>query len=110
MNEVIESLDSIITSIPLSTMVPLPEVESDIAPSQSGIPEKPPYNLRSSVKKPWEGEAIGGLESSDVPVGPRKLRGRKSNLSKAQVKAKLDISDGKQWSLSRVLRSAQSPP
>ena len=73
MHEVIESLDSMNTSILSSTMVPLSEFDIDLAPPRSVIPEKPPYNLRSSVKKPWKGEAIGGLESSPISIGPRKL-------------------------------------
>ena len=106
MHEIIDSLDSINTSFPPSSpigFVPEPD------PSLSGLPEKPPYNLRFLVNKPWRREAIGGLELNHVPVGPRNLRGRKSNLSKAKIKSKLDIVDGKRRSPSRVLRAMQSP-
>ena len=53
---------------------------------------------------------VGGLELDSVSVGSRKLRGGKSNLSKAQLKAFIDIADGNKQSLSGVLRAYQTPP
>ena len=35
------------------------------------------------------------------------MRGRKSDLSKAQVRAKMDVADGKQMSISGVLRAVK---
>lgn len=54
--------------------------------------------------------ALGGLEQDLVPIGPRKSRGRKSNILKAQHKEIMDIIDGKQKSLTGVLREAKPPP
>ena len=53
--------------------------------------------------------AIGGLASDPMACGPRKLRGRKSNLSKAQLQAVVDIAYGKQLSIPRVLRAEPTP-
>ena len=61
------------------------------------------------MKKPMKEEVIGGLESLPISVGLRNMRGRISNLSKVQVRAKIDIADGTQRSLSGVLRAAQTP-
>ena len=109
MHEIIESLDSIITSFPPSSFPSPIDVVPEPDPYLSGIPKSPAYNLRSLMNRPWRREAIGGLESNHVPFGPRKLRGRKSNLSKAQLKHKIDIADGKHRSLSGVLRAVQPP-
>lgn len=70
----------------------------------------PPYNLRPLAIRKGKGLIVGGLELDMVSVGLRKLRGRKTNLSKAQLKAIIDIVGGKQMSLPRVLRAKQSPP
>ena len=92
--DVIESLDSIITSIPSSPLEPILVFDIGLPPLPPCIPENPPYNLRSLMKKPMKEEAIGGLEANPISVGPRKMGGRKSNLSKAQVREKIDIVDG----------------
>ena len=46
----------------------------------------------------------------EVSIGPKKLRGRKSDLSKAKLKAIIDIAGGKKLSLPGVIREKQSPP
>jgi len=71
------------------------------------------YNLRSLSKKtdpsPDLGDPVGGLGPSSSKPSQNKGRGRKSELSKAQVKAKLDVADGKQRLISGVLRAAKPP-
>lgn len=65
------------------------------------------YNLHSFDERPATGDLIGGL-GMDVPqISMNKSRGRKYFLSKAQVKAKFDVADGKQLSFPRVLRAAK---
>ena len=109
MHDVIEFFDNIISSTMSPHLDPLREFDIGSPPPPPCIPKKPPYNLRSMTKKSLKGEVIGGLESNPILVGPRKMQGTKSNLSKAQVKEKIDIVDGKQLSLSGVLRVAQAP-
>ena len=98
---------------------PLPVVES--TPSTAAILEEIPINsldsgvieegspkqdtcvssgyfLRSGTKYP-----LGGI-GKDPPLVPRG-RGRKYFLEKAQAKAKLDLSKGKQLSIERALRA-----
>ena len=67
------------------------------------------YNLRSLDKKPETLETVGGIGLTPPPSLKRKIRGRKSNLSKAQVKAKFDVADGKQMSITGALRAAITP-
>ena len=69
----------------------------------------PPYNLRSLAFRTGKETVLGGLEQDLVPIGPRKSRGRKSSMSKAKQKAIIDIVDGKQKSLTGVLRAAKPP-
>ena len=111
LNIIQASIDSIIMSIMPSSVSPPPVSKCVTIPSLPRVspPKTPPYNLRSLANRTGKGLVIGGLASDPVSIGPRKLRGRKSYLSKAQLKAKLDIADGKQRSLSGVLRAAQPP-
>lgn len=62
------------------------------------------YNLCSHDKKPVSMEPVGGLGMDLTLSSMQKPRGRKSNLSKAQVKAKFDMVDGKKMSIPGVLR------
>lgn len=66
------------------------------------------YILRSLDKKHVIPKPDGGLGPSSSQAFKRKARGRKSNLSKAQVKAKYDVADGKQMSIPGALR-AENP-
>ena len=59
------------------------------------------YFLRSGTKHP-----LGGI-GKDPPLGPRG-RGRKSFLAKAQMRAKVDLSERKQLSIERALRAVQA--
>jgi len=79
--------DSIIEEI---ATPPLPQDES----SDSG------YFLRSSNKV-----SIGGLGKVTPPA--RSKRGRKSNLHKAQCRARMDLVDGKQLSIEKALRAGK---
>lgn len=105
------SSDNVIISVPNPSALVLPSYYDDPAPpdSQIPIPENPPYNLRPLANRKGKGMAIGGLASNPMACGTRKLRGRKSNLSKAQLQAVVDIAYGKQLSIPRVLR-AEPPP
>jgi len=103
-------LDSVIMTIPSSpiqssiTMVHV----SSLPPGVGG--HEPHYNLRPLAIRKGKGPVVGGLELDVGSIGPRKLRGRKSNLSKAQFKAIIDIAGGKQMSFPGVLRAKKSPP
>lgn len=74
------------------------------------VPHTPcPYNLRSSGGKPGSSGSVRGLGQL-VPQGfSKNKRGQKSDLSKAKLKAKLDVDDGKQHSIPGVLRAVQTP-
>ena len=72
--------------------------------------DNPPYNLRPLANRKGKGQAVGGIALDPVVIGPRKLRGRKSLLSKAQFKAVIDIADGKQKTFPGVLRAEPPPP
>ena len=76
-------LDSIITTIPdihLNHLLVGSNVSSSL--DEEGA-EKPPYNLRSRDKKHMPLNMVGVLRPQPLPVGPKNLRGQKSNLSKA---------------------------
>jgi len=101
----IESLTAAIPSIDLNC--------EDVSPNGLGPVLSSPvchYNLRSLDKKHGRKfeipDQVGGLAPSSSQVFIRKARGRKSNLSKAQVKAKFDVADGKQMSIPGALRAA----
>lgn len=68
-----------------------------------------PYNLRSLDNKPDPFTSVGSIDSSLPQSMIRKKRGRKSNLSMAQVKAKHDVADGKQQLIPGALRVVQGP-
>jgi len=71
------------------------------------------YNLRSLSKKSVGSDEVmdpvGGLGAEVTKSISKKGRGRKSLLSKAQVKAVFDVADGKQMSITGALRAAKSP-
>lgn len=72
------------------------------------VPQTPcPYNLRSMGGKSSFPGVVGGLGQSSSQNSTKNKRGRHSHLSKAQLKAKLDVADGKQYSIPGVLRAAQ---
>ena len=105
------SADSIIMFVTSPPGPPpfLPPKDCDMVPLSSSLPEAPHYNLRPLATRARKGFVVGGLSSDPNPFGPRKARGRNSELSKAQLKAKIDIADGKQKSLFGVLRVALPP-
>lgn len=66
-----------------------------------------PYNLRSLGGKSGKPGVVGGLGQSTSQGSAKNKRGRQSHLSKAKLKAKLDVADGKQYSIPGVLRAVQ---
>ena len=68
-----------------------------------------PYNLRSMGLKLGPSGVVGGLGHSTSHGFAKNKRGRKSDLSKAKLKAKLDVADGKQHYIPGVLRVVQTP-
>ena len=68
-----------------------------------------PYNLRSLDIKPDPLDTMGGIGLSPTLSQKRKKRGRKSNLSMAQIKSRHDVADGKQQSITGALRAVQAP-
>ena len=68
-----------------------------------------PYNLRSLGNKADQNVAFGGLDRTSIQGVIRGKRGRKSDISKAKLKAKLDVADGKQVSILGALRAVQTP-
>jgi len=71
-------------------------------------PSRPhcPYNLRSLGGKLDDQGTSGGLGLIPPQNSYKNKRGRKSDMSKAKLKAKLDVADGKQYSIPGVLRAA----
>lgn len=103
-NICIENITAALPTIDLNCEEP-PLASALLVPSPSR-----PYNLRSLSKKSDVSlascEPVGGLgPSSSCSV--KKGRGRKTNLSKAQVKAKIDAADGKQMLISGALRAVK---
>jgi len=93
-------------SVLMTVTSPLP-----LVPLHSGDGGREPhYNLRPLATRKGKELVAGGLATDEVSIGPKKLRGRKSDLSKAKMKAIIDIAGGKQLSLPEVLRAKQSPP
>ena len=84
------AMESIITTIP--------KLSIDIVP----------YNLRPREKKLLEKELFGGLGKLPSIEKVKKLKGRKFDLSKAQLKAITNIVDGRQLSLKGALRVSVS--
>lgn len=68
-----------------------------------------PYNLRSMGGKSVSSAVVGGLGKTLSCSTAKIKRGRKSDLLKAKLKAKLDVADGKQQSIPGVLRAVQTP-
>lgn len=71
--------------------------------------DKPHYNLRPQDKRELSNEPVGGLGFLQESIAPPKTSSRKMNISKAQIKAKHDIVDGKKLSLKGSLRVALAP-
>ena len=105
-------LDSVILSVPEVSGPPSSSVMIDPSPpcSRPTVSEPLPYNLRPRADRRGSGLVVGGLASNPIVIGARKMRGRKSNLSIAQSKVVVDIADGKQMSLTGVLRAERPPP
>jgi len=100
------SVESSVTKALLLEEAPLilepdPGLEADEKAVSSPENADSGYFLRSCNKK---GE--GGLGKDPTPM--RRGRGRISNLSKAQSKAKNDLRDGKQISIERALRAVNA--
>lgn len=96
----------------LSAAMPSLDLNSDrvsLEPGPSTVFPPCPYNLRSLDNKPITSVSVGGIGSLPSHSQSRKKRGRKSNLSMAQLKAKFDVADGKQQSITVALRAAQAP-
>jgi len=68
-----------------------------------------PYNLRSMGGKQSDSGTLGGLGQTSSQSCSKNKRGRKSDMSKAKLKAKPDVADGKQYSIPGVLRAAHPP-
>ena len=103
-------IDSLVVSVPVAPGPPLSSRSDPCDPCPRSSDSGPfPYNLRPRWDRRASGFAVGGLASNSVDFGIRKARGRKSNLSLTQSKAVVDIADGKQLTLPRVLR-AERPP
>lgn len=100
MNIHVDNITAAIPSINLNCEDDPPKVDKNVTPSFACH-----YNLRSLDKKPANFEPVEGLGLSSPQSFKRKARGRKSNLSKAQVKAKFDVADGKQMSIHGALRA-----
>ena len=100
------SSDSIIISVPPHSEAALPVSEVAFSSIDSGghTLAVPPYNLFLLANRKGKGQAVGGIALDPLVIGPRKLRGRKYELSKAQFKAVIDIADGKQKTFPGVLR------
>lgn len=91
----LDTSDSVIMTIPPSPKLPSSSTDAALHfPPRVWSPE-PPYNLRSLASRKGKGIIVGGLDVDMVSTEPRKTRGRKSNLTKAQLKAVIDIAGGK---------------
>lgn len=96
----------------LSAAMPSLDLNSDDKwpPLGHPVPQTPcPYNLRSMVGKSGPSVSVGGLGVMASQSLPKNKRGIISDLSKAKLKAKLDVADGKQYSIPGVLRVVQNP-
>lgn len=92
--KVSDALDNIITSIPKLIMDAISPPYLDLFPNKQES-DRSPYNLKPCDKKVNLLEVSGCLGNFGDPHAGPKERGRKSNLSKAQMRAKLDIPDGR---------------
>ena len=106
------SLDNVILSVPDPPDPSPPQAVCDplTANPRASSSDSLPYNLRPRANRAGKGLVVGGLASDPAAHGPRKMRGRKSNLSKAQLKVVVDIADERQMSLTGVLRAERPPP
>lgn len=96
-------MESVISTISFSKLDGSPLVIFDTSVSSQDPIEKGHYNLHPWEKKDTPLEVIGGLGAPHAPP-----LNRKTNLAKAQHRAKLDIVDGKQLSLTWALRATQA--
>lgn len=99
-------IDSISAAMP-SLDLNCEDVWPPLIPSIPHIPC--PYNLRYLGGKSGSSGSVGGLGEMGPQGLSKNKRGRKSNLSKAKLKAKLDVANGKQHSITGVLRAVQTP-
>ena len=106
-------VDSMVVLVPPASSSLSPDPVVSLAPGSPKVapisPEAPPYNLRSLANHSGKENVYGGLDPNYVPIGSRKLRSRKYNLYKAQLKAKIDVVDHKQKLLFGVLRVTMPP-
>lgn len=102
------ALESIITSISGLNIANFPYSSPEFPLPSAKPSKKPHYNFCPRDKKYFPSEAVGGLGIIQESSIPPKTRGRKSNISKSHIKAKLDIADRKQLSLKGALRAAHA--
>lgn len=104
-----EGIETITTSIPkIDLNYEGSSLSSSKTESKIPVPKsKCHYNLRSLDKRLMAEGPIGGIGMEIPQTSRKKSRGRKSLLSKAKVKAKYDMEDGKQMSITGVLRVAK---
>lgn len=93
------ALDNIITSISVLNLSGPSSVGSGLPIPSVIFLDKTHYNLRPREKRDHLNDPVGSLGLLYDTMGHPKTHGKKSNLSKAQLKAKLDIADGKEISL-----------
>lgn len=97
------NVESIVEALPTLDI----NCESQWPPLAISVPRTPcPYNLRSMGGNPEGPGFLGGLGPNLAQNYAKNKRGRKSHMSKAKLKAKLDVADGKQHSIQGVLRAA----
>lgn len=97
---VIEDISAALPSLDLNSE----GVSND--PGPSALLPSCPYNLRSLDQNAITHVSVGGIGPLPSQSQSRKKRGRKSNFSMAQIKAKFDVADGKQQSIPGALRAA----
>lgn len=99
----IESILAAMPSLDLNT-------EDVLPPPVSSVLHTPcPYNLRSLGGKPGLSGSVGGIGQLPPQGHTKNKRGSKSDLSKDKLKAKFDVADRKQQSITGVLRAVQTP-
>lgn len=87
-----------------------PPCEDDLPHPTSSVLQSPcPYNLRSHDCKHVITDSVGGIGELLSQGQFKNKRGRKSNLAKGKINAKFDVVDGKQQSITGVLRAVQTP-
>lgn len=94
----VENITAAIPSIDLNCEDEPPEEAKPVSASLTCH-----YNLRSLDKKPERLGSFGGIGRTSPQI--KKVRGRKSSLSNAKVRAKIDVADGKQMTIHGALRA-----